>query len=273
MERPPPMHKRTRWECEGIAVVVRPLSHLCSRSLFGLNPVGCLGIGALTGGEIAIAPMVATPVGPVQFWASYCYDVESAVRISVLVFRPSSPDAGSVRCSSAIVLLFRPPLQWMLGSECKNLKAKAGRSRNERVLVVSCSGKHRWARHELWRRALSLLPDARLDLNSITLSDLLPRAGMTLLWTVKNDELCVRFMGIPGVGPVTALAFKTMVDRADRCRRSSDVGAHLGRAAPSQSLPVNAASSRQRRSSAGSGRTHHLTDSANRKFSRPHHRN
>jgi hypothetical protein len=264
------MHKRTRWECEGIAVVVRPLSHLCSRSLFA---VGCLGIGALTGGEIAIAPMVATPVGPVQFWASYCYDVESAVRISVLVFRPSSPDAGSVRCSSAIVLLFRPPLQWMLGSECKNLKAKAGRSRNERVLVVSCSGKHRWARHELWRRALSLLPDARLDLNSITLSDLLPRAGMTLLWTVKNDELCVRFMGIPGVGPVTALAFKTMVDRADRCRRSSDVGAHLGRAAPSQSLPVNAASSRQRRSSAGSGRTHHLTDSANRKFSRPHHRN
>jgi transposase len=28
-----------------------------------------------------------------------------------------------------------------------------------------------------------------------------------LLRTVKNDELCTRFMGIPGVGPVTALAF------------------------------------------------------------------
>ncbi len=32
----------------------------------------------------------------------------------------------------------------------------------------------------------------------------------------------------PGVGPVTALAFKTAVDRPDRFRRSSDVGAHLG---------------------------------------------
>lgn len=49
-----------------------------------------------------------------------------------------------------------------------------------------------------------------------------------LLRVTKNDELCVRFMGIPGVGPVTALAFKTAVDRPDRFRRSSDVGAHFG---------------------------------------------
>ena len=49
-----------------------------------------------------------------------------------------------------------------------------------------------------------------------------------LLRTVKNDELCTRFMGIPGVGPVTALAFKTTIDRPDRFRRSADVGAHLG---------------------------------------------
>lgn len=49
-----------------------------------------------------------------------------------------------------------------------------------------------------------------------------------LLRVVKNDELCVRFMGIPGVGPVTALAFKTTIDRPDRFRRSADVGAHLG---------------------------------------------
>jgi transposase len=49
-----------------------------------------------------------------------------------------------------------------------------------------------------------------------------------LLRVVKNDELCVRFMGIPGVGPVSALAFKTTIDRPDRFRRSADVGAHLG---------------------------------------------
>jgi transposase len=49
-----------------------------------------------------------------------------------------------------------------------------------------------------------------------------------LLRMVKNDELCTRFMGIPGGGPVTALAFKTLIDRPDRFRRSADVGAHLG---------------------------------------------
>src|SRR5690606_2197247 len=37
-----------------------------------------------------------------------------------------------------------------------------------------------------------------------------------ILDQVKEDEVCRRFMTIPGVGPVTALAFKTWVDRADR---------------------------------------------------------
>ena len=49
-----------------------------------------------------------------------------------------------------------------------------------------------------------------------------------LLRVTANDELCRRFMTIPGVGPVTALAFKTAIDDPSRFRRSSDVGAHLG---------------------------------------------
>ena len=49
-----------------------------------------------------------------------------------------------------------------------------------------------------------------------------------LLRVTANDELCRRFMTIPGVGPVTALAFKTAIDDPARFRRSSDVGAHLG---------------------------------------------
>ncbi|NHB78320.1 transposase [Rhodobacter calidifons] len=49
-----------------------------------------------------------------------------------------------------------------------------------------------------------------------------------LLRVTQNDELCRRFMTIPGVGPVTAQAFKTTIDRPDRFRRSADVGAHLG---------------------------------------------
>lgn len=45
---------------------------------------------------------------------------------------------------------------------------------------------------------------------------------------VKEDEVCRRFMTIPGVGPLTALAFKTWVDRPERFRRSRSVGAALG---------------------------------------------
>lgn len=49
-----------------------------------------------------------------------------------------------------------------------------------------------------------------------------------LLRLTENDELCRRFMTIPGVGPVTALAFKATIDDPTRFRRSNDVEAHLG---------------------------------------------
>ena len=45
---------------------------------------------------------------------------------------------------------------------------------------------------------------------------------------VRRDELCRRFMRIPGVGPISALAFKTAVDDPHRFRRSKTVGAYLG---------------------------------------------
>jgi hypothetical protein len=35
-------------------------------------------------------------------------------------------------------------------------------------------------------------------------------------------------MSVPGVGPITALAFRATTDRPDRFRRSRDIGAHLG---------------------------------------------
>jgi len=46
--------------------------------------------------------------------------------------------------------------------------------------------------------------------------------------TVRGDEVCRRFMGIPGVGPITALTFKTGVDDPRRFSRSRTVGAHFG---------------------------------------------
>lgn len=45
---------------------------------------------------------------------------------------------------------------------------------------------------------------------------------------VKEDRICGLFMTIPGVGPLTALAFKTYVDRPTRFKRSRNVGAAAG---------------------------------------------
>lgn len=45
---------------------------------------------------------------------------------------------------------------------------------------------------------------------------------------VRREEVCRRLMSVPGVGPITALAFRATIDRPDRFRRSRDVGAHLG---------------------------------------------
>ncbi len=49
-----------------------------------------------------------------------------------------------------------------------------------------------------------------------------------LLDVAKSETTCRRLMSVPGVGPITALAFHATIDRADRFRRSRDVGAHLG---------------------------------------------
>lgn len=44
----------------------------------------------------------------------------------------------------------------------------------------------------------------------------------------KEDRVCKRLMSIPGVGVLTAIAFKTTIDNPARFRRSRDVGPHLG---------------------------------------------
>jgi transposase len=44
----------------------------------------------------------------------------------------------------------------------------------------------------------------------------------------RSDETVRRLMTVPGVGPVTALAFKSTVDDPGRFKSASDVGAYLG---------------------------------------------
>jgi transposase len=45
---------------------------------------------------------------------------------------------------------------------------------------------------------------------------------------VRASEACRRLMTIPGVGPLTALAFTAAIDDPTRFRRSRDLGAYLG---------------------------------------------
>ena len=49
-----------------------------------------------------------------------------------------------------------------------------------------------------------------------------------VLGLVRRDATCRRFMTVPGVGPLTALAFKTAIDDPARFRKSRQVGVHLG---------------------------------------------
>lgn len=44
----------------------------------------------------------------------------------------------------------------------------------------------------------------------------------------RKDEICQRFMTVPGVGPITALTFKAAVDDPARFKRSRTVAAHFG---------------------------------------------
>ena len=56
----------------------------------------------------------------------------------------------------------------------------------------------------------------------------LARLTKPVLDITRQEEVCRRLMSVPGVGPITALAFRATIDRPDRFRRSRDVGAHLG---------------------------------------------
>jgi transposase len=49
-----------------------------------------------------------------------------------------------------------------------------------------------------------------------------------VLAAVKADPVCRLLVTVPGVGPVTALAFRTAVEDPTRFAKSSFVGAHFG---------------------------------------------
>ena len=60
------------------------------------------------------------------------------------------------------------------------------------------------------------------------MTDEVAKLTKRVLEEVRVEPTCRHLMTVPGVGPLTALAFRATVDRPDRFRRSRDVGAHLG---------------------------------------------
>ena len=54
------------------------------------------------------------------------------------------------------------------------------------------------------------------------------RLHRCVLDAVRADDICRRFTTMPGVGPITALAFKTAVEVPERFAKSKTVGAHFG---------------------------------------------
>jgi transposase len=61
-----------------------------------------------------------------------------------------------------------------------------------------------------------------------TMLDQLARLTKQVQEIVRKEEVCRRLMSVPGVGPITALAFRATIDQPERFRQSRDVGAHLG---------------------------------------------
>ena len=54
------------------------------------------------------------------------------------------------------------------------------------------------------------------------------RLTKQVLVIVRDEPVCRRLMSTPGVGPMTALAFRATIDQPERFKKSRDVGAHLG---------------------------------------------
>jgi transposase len=74
---------------------------------------------------------------------------------------------------------------------------------------------------------LQTMIESLLEVRAALLSGF-QRLHKMLILIVRNDPLCRRFMTVPGVGPVAALAFKVTIDDPTRFSRSRTVGAHLG---------------------------------------------
>lgn len=74
---------------------------------------------------------------------------------------------------------------------------------------------------------LSGLVEAMLRVRAVLVTEV-ARLHKLVMGIVARDELCRRYLRIPGVGPITALCFKTAIDDPARFKSAKIVGAYFG---------------------------------------------
>lgn len=76
---------------------------------------------------------------------------------------------------------------------------------------------------EVLEHAMLPLLDARLEIYRHFLE-----LDRRVKHAARSDEVCLRMMTVPGVGPIAALTFKAAIDDPTRFKRSRNVAAHFG---------------------------------------------
>lgn len=95
------------------------------------------------------------------------------------------------------------------------------------VGIKACGSAHHWSRElQALDRTVRLMPPTYVKpYFKRQKNDAADRKVMKL---ARHDAQVRRFMTVPGIGPITALAFKATIDDPTRFARSRSVGAYVG---------------------------------------------
>lgn len=107
-----------------------------------------------------------------------------------------------------------------------------GTLRTRRVTLLKMGGAERFparARRQLLEQpeGLPIYID-RLLITIESLNEQIAQADDEIRWLAKNDDICVLLMTMPGVGPVTALRFRSAVDDVARFGDAHELESYLG---------------------------------------------
>ncbi len=138
----------------------------------------------------------------------------------VQVKRLSCHQVRAVLNSRALLVKIKRDLENQIRGLMKNLGLRIGKAGGN---VFHRRAEELVAEHPLLQQAVRPLLGVR-EVVAREIADLHRR----LLAMAREDEDSRRFMTVPGIGPINALAFKAAIDEPSRFRRSRSVGAYLG---------------------------------------------